>query len=126
MGGIHTNSDLLDTMVFERNIMKRQVDNETRQWIFERDQHTCRYCGNREGPFNADHVYPYAKGGETSTDNLVTACGSCNRKKQAKVGLWPMPIGYFDVQRSSYSLFDVIVISNAVVALMILGAILSR
>jgi hypothetical protein len=36
-----------------------------------------------------DHVYPYAKGGETTFGNLVTACARCNSHKNAKVGMWP-------------------------------------
>ena len=63
-----------------------------REEVFRRDKYTCRYCGTKEGPFHADHVYPYSKGGETTVDNLVTACPSCNGKKQAKIGIWPKPI----------------------------------
>jgi len=31
-----------------------------------------------------DHVHPRARGGITSWDNIVTACGKCNRKKAAR------------------------------------------
>jgi hypothetical protein len=67
-----------------------------REKVFERDGYTCRYCGGRDGPFHADHVYPYKKGGETSIANMVTACERCNTRKGSKVGIYPMPIGYFD------------------------------
>ena len=30
-----------------------------------------------------DHIIPVAKGGETSLDNLIAACFSCNRSKSA-------------------------------------------
>src|SRR3990167_1825809 len=57
----------------------------TPQWlrekVFERDNYTCRYCGSKEPPFNADHVYPYSLGGQTTVENLVTACSRCNGKK---------------------------------------------
>lgn len=74
----------------------RRTDEEIRQQVFKRDGYRCRYCGSTAGPFHADHVYPYSKGGETSIENMVTACATCNTSKSSKVGLWPKPIGYFD------------------------------
>jgi hypothetical protein len=75
-----------------------------RELVFERDGYTCRYCGRKDGPLHADHVYPYTKGGETSIDNMVTACEKCNTSKGSKVGIWPKPIGYFDAQPSKPNL----------------------
>jgi len=75
--------------------MKR-MDPEIRKRVFERDNYTCRYCGDKDGPFHADHVYPFSKGGETSIDNLVTACEFCNHSKHNRIGRWPKPIGYFE------------------------------
>src|SRR5258708_36148666 len=71
------------------------MDAYTRIKVIERDNYTCRYCGNTSPPFHADHVYPYSKGGETSINNMVTACQRCNVKKGSKVGIYPKPIGYF-------------------------------
>ena len=62
--------------------------------IFQRDGLRCRYCGDTQGPFEIDHVYPVKKGGETSIDNLVMACKNCNRSKHGKVGVWPIPLDY--------------------------------
>lgn len=67
-----------------------------RQDILVRDNFTCRYCGAKDTKFHIDHVYPYSLGGLTIVSNLVTACDSCNRKKNRTVGMWPKPIGYFD------------------------------
>lgn len=69
---------------------------EVRDFIFNRDEGRCRYCGSKNPPFHLDHVYPVSKGGETSIDNLVLACRKCNSEKSAKVGMYPKPIGYFD------------------------------
>jgi len=103
----------------------RQVNNQIRKEIFERDNHTCRYCGNKEGPFHADHVYPYSKGGETSIENLVTACANCNTKKQNKIGLWPKPIGYFDVvQEGGFDWLSWMIIFNVYMSLILLGTLL--
>lgn len=73
-----------------------RMEERIRQAVFERDNYTCRYCGSKEGPFHADHVYPWSKGGETSINNIVTACRHCNISKHDKVGIWPKPMGYFE------------------------------
>lgn len=70
--------------------MKRvPIPKEIRQQVLERDGYRCRYCGKRSERFHMDHVYPVSKGGETTVENLVTACPSCNISKHAKVGVWP-------------------------------------
>ncbi len=74
--------------------MREKISTQMAQRILDRDGHACRYCGNTKGPFHFDHVYPVSKGGETSMDNLVTACVRCNLKKNAKVGVWPIPLGW--------------------------------
>lgn len=79
--------------------VKRGRTEDFKDFILERDGFCCRYCGNKNPPFHLDHVYPVAKGGETSVDNIVTACQRCNAEKQATVGIWPKPIGYFDEQK---------------------------
>jgi len=34
-----------------------------RQFILERDNYTCQYCGDKKGPFEVDHVMPRSRGG---------------------------------------------------------------
>ena len=51
--------------------------------IFERDEHTCQYCGAQGVPLECDHVFPISKGGSNEDDNLVAACVPCNRSKGA-------------------------------------------
>lgn len=79
-------------------VKRLPITPELRDFVFNRDGRTCRYCGSKNEPFHLDHVYPVSKGGETSTDNLVTSCRRCNAKKHAAVGMWPKPIGYFNPQ----------------------------
>lgn len=55
----------------------------TRLRIFARDDFTCRYCGQRGGQLECDHVLPASRGGPDSDDNLATACKACNRSKRA-------------------------------------------
>jgi 5-methylcytosine-specific restriction endonuclease McrA len=59
----------------------------TRQNVFERDEYTCQYCGDRfeSKELNLDHVIPREKGGKNSWDNIVTSCIRCNTKKANKL-----------------------------------------
>jgi len=45
---------------------------------------TCHWCGGQRGPWDCDHLIPHAQGGETTRENLVASCRSCNRRRQAK------------------------------------------
>lgn len=55
-----------------------------RSHVMQRDGWRCSYCGTAEGPFDIDHVVPFSRGGaHTDPDNLVCACGPCNRAKRA-------------------------------------------
>ena len=58
----------------------------TRRNLFLRDKFTCQYCDTCL-PMHAltyDHVWPRAKGGGTTWENVVTACSKCNLKKAAR------------------------------------------
>jgi len=52
--------------------------------IFERDDYTCTYCGARGTALECDHIVPVARGGDSTDDNLTTACKPCNRSKWSK------------------------------------------
>ena len=53
--------------------------------VLNRDGWTCTYCGGQAT--EADHVWPKARGGEDSLDNLVSACKPCNVRKKDSVFL---------------------------------------
>jgi len=55
----------------------------TNRALFERDRHTCLYCGNhfKTSLLTRDHVKPRAQGGKDVWSNVVTACKACNVKK---------------------------------------------
>ncbi len=57
------------------------VGYEVRQYVLEKFNHTCAYCGAREVPFNLDHFHPKSKGGSNRVSNLVLSCVPCNQKK---------------------------------------------
>jgi 5-methylcytosine-specific restriction endonuclease McrA len=53
--------------------------------VFLRDDFTCRYCGDRGGILECDHIIPVSRGGSDAITNLVTACEDCNRRKNATI-----------------------------------------
>jgi 5-methylcytosine-specific restriction endonuclease McrA len=55
----------------------------SRRTVMARDHYTCQYCGDQPGKANLtiDHVLPRSRGGQTTWQNVVTACGFCNRHK---------------------------------------------
>ena len=51
--------------------------------IYERDGHTCQYCGDEypTAELTFDHVLPVARSGRKDWENIVTCCITCNRRK---------------------------------------------
>lgn len=45
-------------------------------------EHRCGYCG-RHRPLEPDHRIPLVRGGTNMIDNIIPACGPCNRRKGA-------------------------------------------
>jgi 5-methylcytosine-specific restriction endonuclease McrA len=63
-----------------RRMRRPQV---SRTLVLLRDGETCQYCGCRPGraELTLDHIVPRAQGGQTSWENVVAACRSCNARK---------------------------------------------
>lgn len=55
-----------------------------RKRIFQRDDYTCTYCGERGKALECDHIHPVSRGGSHDDENLTTACRPCNRAKRNK------------------------------------------
>ncbi len=55
----------------------------SRRTVLARDLYTCQYCGTQPGrtELTIDHVVPRSRGGGTNWENVVAACGPCNRRK---------------------------------------------
>jgi len=54
-----------------------------RRSVLARDGHVCQYCG-RHFPahlLSIDHIVPRSRGGETTWENVVCACLTCNMRK---------------------------------------------
>ena len=55
--------------------------------IFQRDM-SCVYCNSIKS-LSLDHIIPVSKGGDTTLNNMVLACRSCNSSKSNKdVFVW--------------------------------------
>lgn len=65
----------------KRNATIKPVDEQA---IFERDGHTCMYCGAIYVPLTIDHIVALNNGGSHCEDNLMLACGRCNPSKGTK------------------------------------------
>ena len=73
-------------------IKPSEFPNFTRFNVFLRDKFTCLYCGAGKN-LTFDHVIPKSKGGQTSWENVASACSTCNVKKGGKLpaqcGMYP-------------------------------------
>jgi 5-methylcytosine-specific restriction endonuclease McrA len=74
----------VDMRVMPRNFTNRLPFN--RRNILARDHGVCVYCGQKVtlASFTIDHVIPRSHGGETSWENVVSSCTTCNNRKGNK------------------------------------------
>lgn len=65
--------------------------------VYARDKYVCQYCAKQflGKLLTMDHVIPKAQGGVKSWDNIVTACGPCNKRKGNRT---PDQAGMFPIQ----------------------------
>jgi hypothetical protein len=57
---------------------------ETREYLLNKWNRACAYCGAKNVPFQIDHIHPRAGGGSHRVSNLTLACQPCNQKKGAQ------------------------------------------
>jgi hypothetical protein len=57
---------------------------ELREYLLEKWNHTCAYCGKSDVPLQIEHMVPKARGGTDRVSNLTLACEKCNIKKGTK------------------------------------------
>jgi 5-methylcytosine-specific restriction endonuclease McrA len=75
------------SVIMLREYMKAKTSVRfSRANVYLRDNGKCQYCGTHIERKDAtlDHVMPVSKGGKTSWENCVTACGPCNAEKADK------------------------------------------
>jgi 5-methylcytosine-specific restriction endonuclease McrA len=74
---------LVIRLVYYVRIPRRFSLPVSRRTVLARDHYACQYCNVQPGKahLTIDHVVPRSRGGETHWENVVTACGPCNRRK---------------------------------------------
>jgi HNH endonuclease/RRXRR protein len=60
------------------------VGYETREYLLEKWNRKCAYCGALNIPLQVEHIHPKAKGGSNRISNLTLSCEKCNLKKGTK------------------------------------------
>jgi 5-methylcytosine-specific restriction endonuclease McrA len=54
---------------------------EIREFLLEKWNKTCAYCGVKDTRLEIEHINPRSKGGSNRVSNLCLACNPCNQKK---------------------------------------------
>ena len=62
------------------NQSARRMPKSLRDYIYQRDNFTCQYCGATED-LAIDHIYPFSRRGGNEPENLQLLCRSCNSAK---------------------------------------------
>lgn len=57
---------------------------EIREYLLEKWQRTCAYCGKQNVALQVEHIVAKANGGTDRVSNLCLACEPCNRKKETQ------------------------------------------
>lgn len=57
---------------------------EVREYLLEKWQRTCAYCGLTGVPLEIEHIVPRSRGGSDRVSNLALACERCNQCKGAQ------------------------------------------
>lgn len=69
---------------------RRLFNHIERDLLYRMAQGKCQMCGlELHGVFEADHIIPYSKGGQTDILNGQVLCEDCNRKKGGKLMTLP-------------------------------------
>jgi len=68
---------------------------EVKEYLLEKWQRKCAYCGKTNIPLEIEHITPKSRGGSNRVSNLTIACHECN---QAKNNLTAEEFGYSKVQ----------------------------
>ncbi len=69
---------------------------EIKEYLLEKFNRRCVYCGATNVPLEIEHVIPKSRGGTDRIDNLVIACHECNQKKGNRTA---EEFGYAEIQK---------------------------
>ena len=54
---------------------------EVREYLLEKFNRKCAYCGKKDVPLEIEHIIPKSRGGSDRVSNLTIACHECNQSK---------------------------------------------
>jgi 5-methylcytosine-specific restriction endonuclease McrA len=54
---------------------------EVREYLLEKWERVCAYCGATDVPLEVEHIVPKSRGGSHRVSNLTLACHDCNQQK---------------------------------------------
>ena len=54
---------------------------EVREYLLQKFNRKCAYCGKNDVPMEIEHVVPKSRGGSDRVSNLTIACHECNQSK---------------------------------------------
>ncbi|MCP4107307.1 MAG: HNH endonuclease [Desulfobacteraceae bacterium] len=57
---------------------------EIKEYLLEKWDRKCAYCGKSDIPLETEHIVPKSKGGSDRVSNLTLACTKCNQRKGNK------------------------------------------
>lgn len=60
------------------------VGYEVREYLLEKWNRQCVYCGKQDTRLEVEHIHPRSKGGTNRISNLTIACHDCNQKKESR------------------------------------------
>jgi 5-methylcytosine-specific restriction endonuclease McrA len=71
---------------------------EVREYLLEKWQRKCAYCGAKNVPLEVEHITPKSRGGTNRISNLTLACRTCNEKKGSQTAT---EFGYLNIQKQA-------------------------
>jgi hypothetical protein len=71
---------------------------EVRQYLLEKWERKCAYCGAENVTLQIEHIIPRARGGSNRVSNLTLACGKCNQKKGTRTAA---EFGYPQIEKQA-------------------------
>ena len=69
-----------------------------RNYLLEKWQRKCAYCGKKDVPLEIEHIVPKSRGGTDRIDNLCISCHECNEAKGNKTAA---EFGYPKLQKQA-------------------------
>ena len=69
-----------------------------REYLLEKFNRTCVYCGVRDVPMEVEHIVPKTRGGSNRVSNLTLSCQPCNQKKSDQTAA---EFGYPEVEKQA-------------------------